>query len=337
MNRETDNSTDMDEYRERWNKTLNVEAERRNALKELYIRAEILWLLMREKYAVTDEDLLAKMNGLKKRSVYQDPGLPVTCSECGRAYSIRDTLRPACAYCGNIPSGIEGNIPFDGSSLFAPFPEWLRGTDLWSLSKTADISFASAAAAPPVNDFHPAASVLKGFATLVIPFSSNIASIVNANLKRTGVPQTLDKSEVNYAPLLERYCSVLLSVWEIFREKTDAKAASLAEEVFRLLDKLGAELVPSEHRPPFEYLSVLTDSVRNLVFAAATLTEADYAIMSDRLAKERAAQSPDASVPVCRVCGRPIQSLKSGPVACIYCGTKIEQDPAAYLFNVRFD
>jgi DNA-directed RNA polymerase subunit RPC12/RpoP len=337
MDRETDNSKDMEEYRKHWNDMLNVEGERRAVLKELYFRTEILWRLMREKYAVTDSDLLSKLDTLKRKSVYPDQGIPVTCSACGRAYSIRDTLRPACTYCGNIPSGIEGQIPFDGASLFAPFPEWLRGTDLWSMSKTADISFGSAAPAATTNDFHPAASVLKGFASLVIPFSGSIASIVKADSKRTGGAQTLDKSDVNYAPILQRYCSVLLSIWEIFREKTDTGAVTLAEEVFRLLDKLAAELVPSEHRPPFEYLSVLTDAIRNLFIAAASLTDADFTGISDSLAETRAASKENQPAPICRVCGRPIQSIKSGPVACIYCGTKIEQDPAAYLFQVRFD
>ncbi len=337
MNRENDKIPDINEYRKNWNDTLNVEAERRAVLKKLFSRAKILWRLMRDTYAVTDNDLLAKMDDLKKRSAYPDPGLPATCAWCGRTYTIRDTLRPACVYCGNFPAGVEGYIPFDGSSLFAPFPEWLRGTDLTALARTADISFTGSAPTPPAKDFHPAAAVLKGVAALVMPFSNSIATIINADSKRTGALKTGALPVFNYAPHLERFCSLMLSIWEIFREKTNIPVVSLAEEVFRILDKLAAELVPSEHRPPFEYLSVLTDAVRNIVFAAASLTDSDYVKMSDSLDEERTAARADEAAPVCRVCGRPIQSLKSGPVACIYCGTKIERDPAAYLFQIRFD
>lgn len=334
MNQNTDHTADMDECRKHWNNTLNVEAERRTVLKELSFRAEVLWRLMREKYALNDTDLLSKMDVLKRRSSSPAPGIPADCAECGRAYTIRDTLRAACPYCGSIPSDIKGHIPFDGSSLFAPFPEWLRGTDLTSLSSTAGLSFGSTAA--KTDTFHPG-SILKGLGSLIMPFSNSIAAIATAEMKRTGAPKTLDKSEVNYAPLLQRYCAVLLSIWEIFREKTDTGAMALAEELFRLLDKLSADIVPSEHRPPFEYLSVLTDSLRNMILAAVSLTDANFREMSDSLAAVRAESRANEPAPVCRVCGRPLPSNKSGPASCIYCGTRIEQDPAAYLFQVRFD
>jgi|GEM_PF-2678425 len=336
MNRETDDSPDYGEYKKLWNETMSAEEDRRTCLTDLFSRAEILWRMMRGTYAVTDGDLLAKMDERKRISVYQDQGLEVICSECGRQYTIRDTLRPACVYCGNIPAGLQGHIAFDGSSIFAPFPEWLRRTEHAYMSKTADIQFASPFSPPTTKDSHPAAAVLKGLSALVLPIPIHIGGLIKAGTGNTGSPLGAVQS-VNYGPLLDRFCAVLFSIWEIFREKTDAGVESLAEEVFRLLDKLAPKQSPDAHRPPFEYLMVLTDAVRNLVSAAASFSDEDYAKMSDSLAKERAARSPDAPVPVCRVCGRPIQSLKSGPVACIYCGTKIEQDPAAYLFNVRFD
>ena len=335
MNRETEEIPEYGEYKKNWNDTVNAEEERRACLKDLFSRAEVLWRLMRTVYAVTDCGLLAKLDDLKKRSVYPDPGIPVTCAECGRAYAIRDTLRPACAYCGSFPSGAEGRIPFDGASLFAPFPEWLRGTEHTFMAKTADISFSNPFIAKPSMDFHPAGVVLKGLSALVMPIPIHIGGSGKSGRKGSGTPQREGHS-VNYAPLLDRYCSVIFSIWEIFREKTDSEASSLAEEIFRLLDKLASEPVPSEHRPPFEYLSVLTDSVRNIFIAAVSLTEADFAKMSDSLAETRSASHANEPAPICRVCGRPIQSLKSGPAACIYCGTKIEQDPAAYLFRVRF-
>ena len=328
MNREADVSVDIDEYRKRWSDTINAEAERAAALEKVYFRAEVIWKLMCAAYAVTDQDLLNKLDDLHRNTISPDKGLTVTCPVCDRQYRIFDTLRPACVYCGDLPSEIEGRIPFDGSSLFVPFPEWLRGTDFFTLSKATDIPFLNP---DHTNEGKLYSIMLQKITPFVMPLIMPLANNIGED------EESLKKSHgINFTPHLQKFCSVLLSMWQIFYEKTGAGVESLAGEVFRLLDKLAEERAPAIPMPPFEYLSILTAAVSNKVFTAASRTESDYKEMSDRLAEERAAVHENEISSFCPVCGRRIQALKSSPGTCMYCGSKIEPDSAAKLFRVKF-